>query len=80
MSFLARLRNLLAGPPRVQGDAADAVALQEEYGTPDEGAADVRHIETTAGGAAVPGIAASEAAGAAEEDLQSEEAPPDPDL
>jgi hypothetical protein len=80
MSFLDRLRNMLAGPPRVQGgDDEGAAALREEYGTPDEGAADIRRMETTAGGAPMPGFAASEAAETAEADLETEEAPPDPD-
>jgi len=79
MSFLDRLRNLLAGPARVQGDSADAAALHEELGTPDAGAADVRRVETATGGYAVPGLADSEAAEAAEADLGTEEAPPDPE-
>jgi len=78
MSFLDSLRKLFAGPTHVgDGSDADAAALHEEYGTPDESAADVRRVETTAGGAPLPGRAASEAAEAAEEDLSSEEAPPD---
>jgi hypothetical protein len=80
MSFLDRLRNLLSGPPHVQGgDSESDAALREEYGVPDEGAADVRRMETTAGGAPIPGFAAHEAAELAEADLEAEEAPPDPD-
>ena len=79
MSFLARLRKMLAGPPHIQGgDVEGDAALHEDFGSPDEGAADVRRMETTAGGAVLPGYASSEAAEAGEEDLASEEAPPDP--
>jgi hypothetical protein len=89
MSLLDRLRDLLAGPPRIQGgDAEEAAALREEFGTSDEGAADVRRMETGGGPAAarLGGSGAtdavrfggSEAAEAAEADL-SEEAPPDPE-
>jgi hypothetical protein len=80
VSFLDRLRNLLAGPPRIQGGAADEAALQEEFGTPDEGAADVRRVEGSpgaGGGLHNVGFGASEAAEAAEADLETEEAPPD---
>jgi hypothetical protein len=79
MGFLDRLRNLLAGPPRIQGDAADEAALHEEFGTPDQGAADVRRVEGSPGGGGGlhnVGFGASEAAEAAEADL-SEEAPPE---
>jgi len=79
MSFLDRLRKALAGPPHIQGgdDEGDA-ALHEEYGTPDPAEADVRHLETTTGGAVLPSFASSDAAVTAEEELESEEAPPDP--
>ena len=79
MGFLDKLRKMLAGPPRVQGDTADAAALHEELGTSDAGAADLRRMETTAGGAVVPGIAGSDAAQVAEAEVESEEAPADPD-
>jgi hypothetical protein len=83
LSILDRLRNLLEGPPRI-GDTEDdrsefAADMHEEYGAPDEGAADLERMENVHGGAVVPGIAASEAAETAEEDLETEEAPPDPD-
>ena len=88
MSFLDRLRNLLAGPPRIQGDAEEAAALREEFGTSDEGAADVRRVDTGGGpaparfggGGATDAVrfGGSEAAETAEADL-SEEAPPDPE-
>jgi hypothetical protein len=82
MGFLDRLRRLLAGPPRIQGDAADEAALHEELGTPDDGAADVRRVGGSpgvGGGLHNTGFAASEAAEAAEADLETEEARPDPD-
>jgi hypothetical protein len=83
VSFLDRLRNMLSGPPHIDDSGDDpgefAADMQEEYGAPDEGAADLKRLEATSGGAVVPGVATSEAAEAAEEDLESEEAPPDPD-
>jgi len=81
MSFLDRLRKMLAGPPHIQsGGAEGAEALHEEYGSPEEGAADLRRLGQTAagGGAVMPGYGAAEAAGAAEAELEPEEAPPDP--
>ena len=80
MSFLDRLRNMLAGPPRIQGDEADAAALHEEFGTADEGAADLRRVEGSpgiGGGLHNVGYGASEAAEAAEADIAEEESPPD---
>jgi hypothetical protein len=84
MSFLDWLRNALAGPPRIQdgGDPEAAADLHAEFGVADGGAADLRRMEDTGGaGGYVPGerYGASEAAEAAETDLASEEAPPDPD-
>ncbi|HZT86154.1 MAG TPA: hypothetical protein VE984_12175 [Gaiellaceae bacterium] len=82
MSFLDRLRKMLAGPAHVQAaDDAEAAALREEFGaTADEGAADLKHVEGAGGGGRSPDVrfGASEAAEAAEADLASEEAPPDP--
>jgi hypothetical protein len=83
MGFLTWLRNALAGPPRIQdgGDAGAAADLQEEFGAQDEGAEELRRMEGTGGGGgynAAERIGASEAAEAAESDLTSEEAPPDP--
>lgn len=84
MGFLDWLRNALAGPPRIEdGGDPDATAdLHEEFGVAAEGADDLRRMEDTGGaGGYVPGerYGASEAAEAAEDDLASEEAPPDPD-
>jgi hypothetical protein len=83
VSLLDRLRKLFEGPSHI-GDKGDdpgefAADMHEEYGAPDEGAADLQWMENVHGGAVVPGIAASEAAETAEEDLETEEAPPDPD-
>ena len=80
MSFLDRLRNLLAGPPRVQGgDAEEAAAVREEFGASDEGSADVRRVEGpgVGGGMHNVGFAGTEAAEAAEGDLSTEETPSD---
>jgi hypothetical protein len=83
MSFFARLRNLFSGPAHIAGGGDDsgevAADMHEEYGAPDEGEADLKRMETTIGGAVVPGISGSEAAETGLEDLESEEAPPDPD-
>jgi hypothetical protein len=83
MGFLDRLRALLSGPPHIDdpsGDEPGAVAadMHEEYGAPDEGAADLKRMESTLGGAVMPGVAGAAAAETAESDLESEEAPPDP--
>lgn len=85
MSFLTWLRGLFASPVRI-GDGRDpetAADLHEELGTPDEGAAEVKQLAGThgGGGAYLPdeAFAAQESAEAAEADLESEEAPPDPD-
>jgi hypothetical protein len=56
----------------------EETALHEEYGTPDEAESDLHGMEELSGGAVMPGRAASEGAEAAEADLASEEAPPDP--
>jgi hypothetical protein len=81
MSFLERVRNWLAGPPRVDtGDPEDAAGLKEEFGSSDEGKADVDRItHSYAGGGPVPGLAGRDAAEVAESEIESEEAPPDPD-
>lgn len=61
------------------GDAtANEAAMAEESAAPDEGEGDIKRMETTAGGAAIPGIASSGAAEAAESQIASEEAPSDP--
>jgi hypothetical protein len=77
MGFLDKIRNALAGPPRVQGgdDEGDA-ALHEDFGTPDEGDAEVKASEQLSGGAVVPGQAAAEAAESAEAEIEAEEGPP----
>lgn len=86
MSFLDRLRNVFSGPPHISGSGDDpsevAAVLQEEYGVPDEAAADLRRIEQTGGGGVgpfQPNFGASDSAETAEDDLASEEAPPDLD-
>jgi hypothetical protein len=56
----------------------EAAAMHEEYGAQDEGEADVRRMETTAGGAVMPGIYGSAGAEAAEAEIESEEGPRDP--
>ena len=82
MSFLDRIRTLLAGPAHVQDDdAEDAAALHEEFGASEEDPADPRGLlESPGGGAGLSnvGFGASEAAEAAQDDLATEEAPPDP--
>jgi len=88
VSIFDRLRSLLSGPPHMGdgGDPAAAAALQEEYGAPDPGEADLEHMAETGGGGygggtgyeGDAGFGASEAAETAEGELESEEAPPDP--
>jgi hypothetical protein len=68
MSIGDWFRRLLSGP----SEAAD---MHEEYGTPDEGKADVERLAETGGGGS---FATTEGAEAAEAELESEEAPPDP--
>jgi hypothetical protein len=80
MSIGDWFRKLFAGPTHIgDGSNEDAAALHEEYGTPGEGEADLRHMEETGGGGGLAGLrfGANEAAEAAEEDLETEEAPPD---
>jgi hypothetical protein len=85
MSLLDWFRNVFSGPPHIAGSGDDpsevAAVLGEEYGLHDEAAPDLRRIEATGGGGGLvqPGYGAFEAAETAEEDLASEEAPPDPD-
>lgn len=80
VSFFERLRNMLSGPAHVDdgGEPEAAADLQEELGTPDAGEADLERMENLPG-RLVGGIAGSEAAEAAEAELESEAAPPDPD-
>ena len=86
MSIRDWLRGLFpSSPARIEdgGDPEVDADLQEEFGAPDEGREDIEHLADTAGGGGgfVPEqrLAAGESAEAAEEDLESEEAPPDPD-
>ncbi len=60
--------------------AEKAAAMHEGFGAPDEGEVDLKRVEETGGGGGTSGLrfGASEAAEAAEDDLASEEAPPDP--
>jgi hypothetical protein len=81
MSLWSSFRNWLAGPPHVdsRGDAEAGAVLQEEFDAPDPGETYLDKSEPLSGGAVVPGQAAAEAVETAEEDLSSEETPPDPD-
>lgn len=63
-----------AGAELTEPDAAKA-ADESTIPSPDEGAADIKRMETTVGGAAAPGIASSAAAEAAEAQIESQEAP-----
>jgi hypothetical protein len=76
MSLLVWLRNLLAGPSHVRDDEKGEVeaALSEEYDTPSSSDTSLKRMEQAS--RLLPN---SEAAGAAAEDLESLEAPPDPD-
>jgi hypothetical protein len=88
MSFFDRLRGLFAGPAHMSdgGDPEAGADLQEEYGAPDAGEAELKAAEqhdfgglgARGGVAPATGFGASEAAEVAEADLGSEEAPPDP--
>jgi hypothetical protein len=82
MPYRDWFRNVFSARP-VADEGSDeipneAVVAEEGAAAPDEGADDVKRMETMAGGAAVPGIAGSAAAEAAEAQLASEAAPPDP--
>lgn len=80
MSFLDKLRNLLAGPPHIEADDPEAAAtLHEEFGAPDKGADDLHRVEATGDHTFIPSYGASESAEAAEDDLETEEVPADPD-
>jgi hypothetical protein len=81
MSFLDRVRNWFAGPPRVErGDAEEAADLKQEFGASDPGREDIEVLEHGyAGGGPVPGLAGRDSAEIAESEIESEEAPPDPD-
>jgi hypothetical protein len=70
-------RPVTAAGEGVTEPGAVQAAEESTASSPDEGAADIKRMETTAGGAAVPGIAGSAAAQAAEAQIASEEAPPD---
>ena len=75
MSILTWLRGLFAAPVRIDdgGDPEADAALAEDYGAPDRGEADIKRVAL--GGR----YAAAEAAETAEDDLETEKAPPDLD-
>jgi hypothetical protein len=83
MGFLDSIRNALAGPPHIddsdrnEGPEIDA-AMAADFSGADKGAADVKRYEMTGGSGALPGLGGLVGGQAAEEDLESEEAPPDP--
>lgn len=85
MSVRSWLRGLFASPTRIDDgrDSEVDADLHEEYGAADAGEADIKHMAATGGGGGgfVPDerFAAEEAAEAAEDDLETEEAPADPD-
>jgi hypothetical protein len=80
MGFLDSLRKMLQGPPHVQGgDDEGAAALHEEYGTGSGSDADIKRMETSIGGAVMPGISSQDAAETVEADFSEESAPPDVD-
>lgn len=78
MAVLDWFRSLLSGPPHLNDTTDDAgevtATLSEEYDTALPGAAYVKKLEQ-----ASHLLPTSEAAGAAAEDLESMEAPPDLD-
>lgn len=78
MSVGAWFKRLFSSPS--EGAETDA-ALHEEYRAPDAGEADLKFMEETGGGGGTTTIryGAMDAAEAGEDDLQSEEAPPDMD-
>jgi hypothetical protein len=65
-----------AGEELTEPGAARA-AEESTLPSPDDGAADIKRMEKTVGGAAAPGIASSAAAEAAEAQIESQEAPPE---
>jgi hypothetical protein len=85
MSIRDWIRGLFASPTRIAdgGDPEAAADLHEEFGAPDAGEADIKAIaEGGTGGAegiVQSSLAAQEAAETAEEDLETEEDPPDLD-
>jgi hypothetical protein len=81
MSFLDRLRSWFSGPAHVKtGDAEEAADLKEEFGGTDAGRQDLETLEHGyAGGGPVPGLAGRDAAEVAESEIESEQAPADPD-
>jgi hypothetical protein len=81
MGFYKWLHDALAGPPHVddsdrnEGPEIDA-AMAADFSAANKGEADaVKGMERGTLGGALPGKAGSEAAEAAEDDLQSEEPP-----
>lgn len=78
MSISDWFRNLFSSSS--EGAEEDAALREEGLGS-DEGEADLKYMEETGGGGGTTPIryGAVESAEAAEDDLESEEAPPDPD-
>jgi hypothetical protein len=80
MGFFKWLHDALAGPPHVndsdrdEGPEIDA-AMAADFSAANEGDAAVRRMGSGTLGGVLPGKAGSEAAEAAEDDLQSEEPP-----
>lgn len=76
MSVRDWLRGLFAAPARIDdgGDPEADADLAEEYSVPDAGEADVKAVAESG-----RPYAAQEAAETAEEDLETEQAPADPD-
>jgi hypothetical protein len=54
MGFLKAIREALAGPPHVQGDAEDSAALHEEYAVPNAGDTEMKDIEERTEAPAAP--------------------------
>jgi hypothetical protein len=84
MSFFDRLRSMFTGPTRIAdgGDPEVDATLREEYSTAEAAEKDVEFMaETGGGGGPLPAsrFGAMEAADVAEGELESQEAPSDPD-
>ena len=79
-SYPDQLRKMLQGPPHVQGgDDEGNVALHEDFGAGNAPEADIKRMETSIGGAVMPGISSQDAAETVEGDFSEEAAPPDLD-
>jgi hypothetical protein len=80
MGFFDQLRKMLQGPPHVQGgDDEGNVALHEDFGAGNAPDGDIKRMETSIGGAVMPGISSQDAAETVEGDFSEEAAPPDLD-